>query len=772
MTVSTEVPVAPIENIKTEIDIIPEKPQIESKWQIAKRNVTSSNSGLQPRPRHGHRVVSIRGLILLFGGGNGEVMDDLMVYSTENGNWFQPSCNGDVPPGVAAHGMIADGTRIIIHGGMMEYGKQTNQMYELQASKWEWKKLSQKGTKNSEIPSARMCHSFNSLGSKIVLFGGVTNRSDAPERVFKPDYLNDIYFLDLKSGSGVQNWLKPECTGQGPSARESHSSVVYKPEGRAPMLVVYGGKDMHSRLGDIFSLDTGSNSWTELKPLGISPPPRSMHSAVLISGNRMVVIGGLIPISDEIQKLHHGDDPSGKSVWKSDNSMHVLDLDADEWLEKGIQGEIPEAIPSLRSGAAATLIESRIYLFAGKENDKNCTNEMCYLETSVPAKPTNVRLIKGMETSIQVAWNPIKNADSYLIQLSPVTPEVKKVEEKKKPEPTEEAKKEEAAKKIENEINMRVENPPLPTEPEVKPPPLPTEPEIQPPPPPAEPKPENLESAPNSEKMDVDEPVKPIENAEKRAESPAQLPAGALTQAPTALVQASTSPPSEPPKPEAVIAPEPKPEVKPELTWYDSAIIKSTKYEIRHYFVKAEAGDELTEDDKLMLDNNQNWKKMSLQSGVMYRVRICGLNSCGRSVFSDYSAYKTIVPGFPGAPSSIKVNKVDSGAALSWMPPANTDIIEYSVYLAVKQLSTSGKTNNFVRVYLGHEPTCIVSHNQLGQAATNTESSNKPAVIFRIAAKNKKGYGPATQVRWLQDAKTKRQANTIANNKDVKKSKA
>ena len=109
----------------------------------------------------------------------------------------------------------------------------------------------------------------------------------------------------------------------------------------------------------------------------------------------MVVIGGLIPISDEIQKLHHGDDPSGKSVWKSDNSMHVLDLDADEWLEKGIQGEIPEAIPSLRSGAAATLIESRIYLFAGKENDKNCTNEMCYLETSVPAKPTNVRLIKG-----------------------------------------------------------------------------------------------------------------------------------------------------------------------------------------------------------------------------------------------------------------------------------------------------------------------------------------------------------------------------------------
>ena len=49
------------------------------------------------------------------------------------------------------------------------------------------------------------------------------------------------------------------------------------------------------------------------------------------------------------------------------------------------------------------------------------------------------------------------------------------------------------------------------------------------------------------------------------------------------------------------------------------------------------------------------------------------------------------------------------------------------------------------------------------QAATNTESSNKPAVIFRIAAKNKKGYGPATQVRWLQDSRVKRQAQNIKN---------
>ena len=74
----------------------------------------------------------MRGLILLFGGGDNGMIDDLLVYSTENGNWFQPSTNGQVPSGVAAFGMAADGTRIIVHGGMQEYGKLTNVMYELQ----------------------------------------------------------------------------------------------------------------------------------------------------------------------------------------------------------------------------------------------------------------------------------------------------------------------------------------------------------------------------------------------------------------------------------------------------------------------------------------------------------------------------------------------------------------------------------------------------------------------------------------------------------------
>lgn len=44
------------------------------------------------------------------------------------------------------------------------------------------------------------------------------------------------------------------------------------------------------------------------------------------------------------------------------------------------------------------------------------------------------------------------------------------------------------------------------------------------------------------------------------------------------------------------------------------------------------------------------------------------------------------MPGFPGAPSQIKIQKVQEGANVTWEPPQQTNgiISEYSVYLAIK----------------------------------------------------------------------------------------
>ena len=46
--------------------------------------------------------------------------------------WFLPAVRGDIPPGCAAHGFVCEGTRILVFGGMVEFGKYTNSLYELQ----------------------------------------------------------------------------------------------------------------------------------------------------------------------------------------------------------------------------------------------------------------------------------------------------------------------------------------------------------------------------------------------------------------------------------------------------------------------------------------------------------------------------------------------------------------------------------------------------------------------------------------------------------------
>lgn len=113
------------------------------------------------------------------------------------------------------------------------------------------------------------------------------------------------------------------------------------------------------------------------------------------------------------------------------------------------------------------------------------------------------------------------------------------------------------------------------------------------------------------------------------------------------------------------------------------------------------------------------------------------------------------MPGYPGAPSAIKISKSPEGAHLSWEPPPSTqgEILEYSVYLAVKSNSPKDTKQPpsqlaFVRVYCGPNNQCGVLNMSL--MAAHVDYTSKPAIIFRIAARNDKGYGPATQVRWLQ----------------------
>ncbi|VDN12603.1 unnamed protein product [Dibothriocephalus latus] len=192
--------------------------------------------------------------------------------------------------------------------------------------------------------------------------------------------------------------------------------------------------------------------------------------------------------------------------------------------------------------------------------------------------------------------------------------------------------------------------------------------------------------------------------------------------------------------------------------WHDVGIIKATNFTVTAYSAYTnDVGVSVEAIEALQGPNGigptgiaTQGPKIPLSPGTAYKFRVAGLNACGRGPWSEISAFKTCLPGFPGAPSAIKITKSENGAQLTWEPPQNTSgrIIEYSVYLAVK--AQPGISSAVL-------------------AKAHLDVSSKPAVIFRIAACNEKGYGPATQVRWLQEAHSVAGGNAVSPSASIKK---
>ena len=60
------------------------KSELSNKSNIdrVKWKKVSSTSGPSPRPRHGHKAVAIKELIIIFGGGNDGIVEELHVLNT------------------------------------------------------------------------------------------------------------------------------------------------------------------------------------------------------------------------------------------------------------------------------------------------------------------------------------------------------------------------------------------------------------------------------------------------------------------------------------------------------------------------------------------------------------------------------------------------------------------------------------------------------------------------------------------------------------------
>ncbi|KAG5282091.1 hypothetical protein AALO_G00052110 [Alosa alosa] len=372
-------------------------------------------SGPVPRPRHGHRAVAIKELMVVFGGGNEGIVDELHVYNTATNQWFIPAVRGEIPPGCAAYGFVCDGTRLLVFGGMVEYGKYSNDLYELQASRWEWKRLKPKAPKNGPPPCPRLGHSFSLVGNKCYLFGGLANDSEDPKNNI-PRYLNDLYTLELRPGSNVVGWDIPITYGVLPPPRESHTAVVYTEKtSKKSRLVIYGGMS-GCRLGDLWTLDIDTLTWNKPNISGTAPLPRSLHSATTIT-NKMFVFGGWVPlVMDDVKVATH------EKEWKCTNTLACLNLDSMSW-ETILMDTLEDNIPRARAGHCSVAINSRLYVWSGRDgyrkawNNQVCCKDLWYLETEKPAPPARVQLVRANTNSLEVSWGAVSTADTYLLQL-------------------------------------------------------------------------------------------------------------------------------------------------------------------------------------------------------------------------------------------------------------------------------------------------------------------------------------------------------------------
>lgn len=372
-------------------------------------------TGPQPRPRHGHRAVAIKDLMIVFGGGNEGIVHELHVFNTTTNQWFVPVTKGEVPPGCAAYGFVVDGTRLLVFGGMVEYGKYSNDLYELQASRWEWKRLKPLPPKQGLPPCPRLGHSFTLLNGKVYLFGGLANESDDPKNNI-PRYLNDLYTLELYPNSSMTVWDIPLTYGQSPPPRESHSGVAYtdKNTGKSS-LIIYGGMS-GSRLGDLWVLDVDSMSWSRPEVGGPPPLPRSLHTATVI-GHHMYVYGGWVPLVPDESKL-----ATHEKEWKCTNTLASLNLDTMTWDNISLD-KFEECVPRARAGHSAVAIQTRLYIWSGRDgyrktwNNQICCKDLWYLEVGVPPQAGRVALVRAGTTSLELCWPALNTVTTYVLQV-------------------------------------------------------------------------------------------------------------------------------------------------------------------------------------------------------------------------------------------------------------------------------------------------------------------------------------------------------------------
>jgi N-acetylneuraminic acid mutarotase len=247
-------------------------------------------------------------------------------------------------------------------------------------------------------PWARHGHAmvYDPSRGRIILFGGTSMAGLLIG-------LNDLWIYD----PAANTWTMLTPSGDVPPGRSGHA-MAYDPVTRK--VILFGGSAQSQYLGDTWTYDPASNSWTQINPLGDRPSARYAASLVFDPGlNKLLLFGGrdandlndiwafdpatktwtrLNPVGDVPPPRYHNgmvyDTQAGRTILFGGNAQDVgylndtwtYDSAANSWTKLETEGEPPAA--RFACGLVFVPEAGRTILFGGADKSKTFADTWGY----------------------------------------------------------------------------------------------------------------------------------------------------------------------------------------------------------------------------------------------------------------------------------------------------------------------------------------------------------------------------------------------------------
>eukprot|EP00299_Pterocystis_sp_00344_P019925 c9842_g1_i1.p1 GENE.c9842_g1_i1~~c9842_g1_i1.p1 ORF type:complete len:596 (-),score=113.20 c9842_g1_i1:97-1884(-) len=306
--------------------------------------------GSVPPARGGHTFIRVTDkMMLLWGGCDLAPNCDAKLYSFDatKRSWSMPKVGGVSPTGRTGHVSWLDSSNtpyMWVWGGFVpdkhspNGGRFSNEIFALHLATMRWSQPLVSGT----TPTARYQATIvSTTPTHHLMFGGSNEHQ----------FFDDLFLFD----SDQLHWSFVKTSGERPSARESHSAVLWGHNTDTEM-IVFGGYHNDDVLNDVYALSIDTLTWRLISSEG--PGARGGHLSFAL-GSLIYVLGGC---DESNNSCYHGitvTDPSVTPHWSSVSVNETV---------------------STREWAALTRSHNRIYMFGGCVPSDTCYQDLWLLE--------------------------------------------------------------------------------------------------------------------------------------------------------------------------------------------------------------------------------------------------------------------------------------------------------------------------------------------------------------------------------------------------------